>query len=78
MEIAEPSHILFGSDFPFSRHRTPAEDVKSAIAAFEAFGDWDASTRQAIEGKNALGLFPRLAKRLNAVRTPSAAPRPAP
>jgi predicted TIM-barrel fold metal-dependent hydrolase len=78
MEIAEPSHILFGSDFPFSRHRTPVEDVESAIAAFEAFGDWNASTRQGIESKNALGLFPRLAKRLNAVRTPSAGPRPAP
>lgn len=77
MEIAEPSHILFGSDFPFSRHRTPVEDVESAIAAFEAFGDWNASTRQGIESKNALGLFPRLAKRLNAVRTPSARPRPA-
>ena len=65
LEIAEPSHILFGSDFPFSRHRTPAKDVESSIAAFEAFGDWDAATRQGIESKNALRLFPRLAKRLD-------------
>jgi 6-methylsalicylate decarboxylase len=65
MEIAEPSHILFGSDFPFSRHITPANDVKSSIAGFEAFGDWDASTRHGIESRNALGLFPRLAKCLN-------------
>ena len=63
MEIAEPSHILFGSDFPFSRHLTPAKDVESAIAAFEAFGNWDAPTRQGIESGNALTLFPRLAKR---------------
>lgn len=66
LEIAVPSHILFGSDFPFSRHRTPAKDVESLIAAFEAFGDWDAATRQGVERKNALRLFPKLAKRLEA------------
>ncbi|MFY9838954.1 MAG: amidohydrolase family protein, partial [Xanthobacteraceae bacterium] len=65
LEITEPSHILFGSDFPFSRHLTPAKDVESSIAAFEALLNLNASTRQAIESKNALGLFPRLAKRLN-------------
>jgi predicted TIM-barrel fold metal-dependent hydrolase len=64
MEITEPSHILFGSDFPFSRHRTPVKDVESMITAFEAFGDWDAPTRRGIESENALKLFPRLAKRL--------------
>jgi predicted TIM-barrel fold metal-dependent hydrolase len=63
MEIAEPSHILFGSDFPFSRHLTPAKDVESEIAAFEMFGNWDGPTRQGIESGNALTLFPRLAKR---------------
>ena len=63
MEIAEPSHILFGSDFPFSRHLTPAKDVESEIAAFEVFGNWDGPTRQGIESGNALTLFPRLAKR---------------
>lgn len=65
MEIAEPSHILFGSDFPFSQHRTPVRDVESTIAAFETFGDWDASTRRAIESDNALDLFPRFAKSLS-------------
>jgi predicted TIM-barrel fold metal-dependent hydrolase len=70
LEIAEPSHILFGSDFPFSRHLTPVKDVESSIAAFEAFADWDASTRRGIESRNALSLFPRLAKRLNLARAP--------
>ena len=65
LEIAEPSHILFGSDFPFSRHVTPVKDVESTIAGFEAFGDWDVATRQGIESRNALGLFPRLAKCLD-------------
>jgi 6-methylsalicylate decarboxylase len=64
MEIAEPSRILFGSDFPFSRHRTPVKDVETMITAFEAFDGWDASTRRGIESGNALKLFPRLAKRL--------------
>ena len=64
MEITEPSHILFGSDFPFSRHRTPVKDVESMITALEAFSDWDVSTRRAIESENARKLFPRLAKRL--------------
>jgi 6-methylsalicylate decarboxylase len=61
MEIADPSRILFGSDFPFSRHRNPAQDVRDAIAGFEAFDGWDAATRRRIERDNALALFPRLA-----------------
>lgn len=66
MEIAEPSRVVFGSDFPFSRHRNPVQDVKSVIAAFEGFDGWDAPTRRAIESENALKLFPRLAKQLGA------------
>ncbi len=65
METTEPSHIVFGSDFPFSRHRTPVKDVESMIAGFENFDGWNAATRRAIESENALGLFPRLAKRLS-------------
>lgn len=62
MELADPSRLLFGSDFPFSRHRTPASDVKGLIGAFEAFDGWSATERQDIEVNNALKLFPRLAK----------------
>jgi 6-methylsalicylate decarboxylase len=62
MEIADSSRIMFGSDFPFSRHRTPAADVKSLIGAFDAFDGWDAGTRRRIESENALRLFPRLAR----------------
>lgn len=65
MDVAAPSRILFGSDFPFSRHRTPVKDVEATIAAFEAFGGWNASTRRAIESDNALALFPRFAKSLS-------------
>jgi len=62
MDIAEPSHILFGSDFPFSRHTNPAQDVRDTIAGFSAFDGWDEATRRAISHDNALALFPRLAQ----------------
>ena len=61
MEIADPSRILFGSDYPFSRHRTPAQDLRDAVAAFSGFDGWDAATRRGIARENALKLFPRLA-----------------
>lgn len=62
MEIADPSRVLFGSDFPFSRHRNPRQDVRDTIAGFEAFDGWDDATRRSIEHDNALRLFPRLAR----------------
>jgi 6-methylsalicylate decarboxylase len=66
MEITDPSRILFGSDFPFSRHRNPRQDVESLIAAFEAFDGWSAAERRGIESENAMKLFPRLAKQIGA------------
>jgi predicted TIM-barrel fold metal-dependent hydrolase len=62
MEVADPTRITFGSDFPFSRHQNPAQDVKNLIAGFNAFDGWDAQTRRGIESVNALTLFPRLAE----------------
>ena len=62
MEVAEPSRILFGSDYPFSRHRDPVQDLKATIAGFDAFDGWDDRTRRGIEHDNALALFPRLAQ----------------
>lgn len=66
MATVDPSHLLFGSDFPFSRHRDPAQDVRDAIAGFEAFEGWDAATRRGIEHDNALKLLPRLARAIAA------------
>ena len=62
METVDTSHILFGSDFPFSRHKDPAQDVRDVIANFEAFAGWSASARRDIEFDNAARLFPRLAR----------------
>jgi predicted TIM-barrel fold metal-dependent hydrolase len=62
-ETTDTSHILFGSDFPFSRHKDPAQDVRDTIASFEAFGGWSISARRNIEFDNAANLFPRLAQK---------------
>jgi 6-methylsalicylate decarboxylase len=63
-ETTDTSHILFGSDFPFSRHRNPVQDVKETIAGFDAFDGWDASGRRDIEYNNSARLFPRLARNI--------------
>jgi len=61
MATTDTSHILFGSDFPFSRHKNPAQDVHDMIRGFEAFDGWDAETRRDIRYRNSAKLFPRLA-----------------
>jgi predicted TIM-barrel fold metal-dependent hydrolase len=62
MDTTDTSHILFGSDFPFSRHRNPVQDVKDMMAGFNTFDGLDASARRDIEYNNAANLFPRLAQ----------------
>jgi predicted TIM-barrel fold metal-dependent hydrolase len=62
MATTDTAHILFGSDFPFSRHKNPAQDVRDMITGLDAFSDWDADARRAIEFGNAARLFPRLAR----------------
>ncbi|MPZ56233.1 MAG: amidohydrolase family protein [Rhizobiales bacterium] len=57
MEIADPSRILFGTDFPFARN---AGVIEQSIAAVEAFEGFDATVRRKVERDNALALFPRL------------------
>jgi predicted TIM-barrel fold metal-dependent hydrolase len=64
MELADPTHVLFGSDFPFSRHKNPVQDVKSLVGSFEAFDGWSPPIRRGIERENALALFPRFAQSL--------------
>jgi predicted TIM-barrel fold metal-dependent hydrolase len=64
LETTDTSHILFGSDFPFSRHRDPAQDVRDVVAGFEAFDGWDEAARRDIGYHNAATLFPRLANRI--------------
>src|SRR4029079_8752011 len=68
METTDTSHILFGSDFPFSRHKTPAQDVRDMLKGFDGFDGWDASARRDIEYDNAAKLFPRLGRAIERVR----------
>jgi 6-methylsalicylate decarboxylase len=60
MEIADPSRVMFGSDYPFSRHVNPVWDAEDTVRGFAAYDGWDAATRRAIAYDNALALFPRL------------------
>jgi predicted TIM-barrel fold metal-dependent hydrolase len=59
LEIADPSRILFGTDYPFARH---AEKVmKDTIAALQGFDGFDDGLRRRIGRDNARALFPRFA-----------------
>jgi 6-methylsalicylate decarboxylase len=56
-EIAEPTQIVFGSDWPYC----PTEMCGDMIAALADDAMIDAKQRAAIERNNALALFPRFA-----------------
>jgi hypothetical protein len=65
-ELVDPSHILFGSDYPFA----PARAVGMEVKALENLRIFDAETLSGIDRGHALALFPRLAA------LPSAPPEP--
>lgn len=56
MELVEPSHILFGSDFPFLPGPTVTEEVQD----HSKLGLFDQTTLRMVEEKNAFALFLRL------------------
>ena len=57
LEIADPSRILFGTDYPFARN---AEKVmKDTIGALARFDGFDAALRRKIALDNARAPFPR-------------------
>jgi len=55
-ELVDPSHILFGSDYPFA----PEPLVRAEVQGLGNYAGFDDKTRQAIEHDHALALFPRL------------------
>jgi 6-methylsalicylate decarboxylase len=55
-ELVDPSHILFGSDFPY----LPEPLIKTSIQGLNDYAGFDSATRRAIECDNSLALFPRL------------------
>jgi predicted TIM-barrel fold metal-dependent hydrolase len=58
LEVADPSRILFGTDFPFARN---IGVIEQSIAAVDEFDGFDAALRHKVMRDNALALFPRLA-----------------
>lgn len=55
-ELVEPSHILFGSDFPFA----PAPITMVSVQTLEKSPIWGEDVKRQIDRGNALALFPRL------------------
>ncbi len=58
-ELADPSHILFGSDYPFAPE--PDSWMGQTAECVEKHGGFDQGELLAVERENALRLFPRLA-----------------
>ncbi len=56
-ELADPTHILWGSDMPF----VSGARLRPEVDEWEAYDGLDAAGRAAVERDNALRLFPRLA-----------------
>ena len=57
-EVADPTHILWGSDLPF----VYGERLQEEIHHWEAYDGFDATVRRNVEQMNALRLFPRFAQ----------------
>jgi predicted TIM-barrel fold metal-dependent hydrolase len=57
-ELADPSHILWGSDLPFVYGARLREEVEH----WEHYDGFDAAARAAVEHYNAAKLFPRFAR----------------
>jgi predicted TIM-barrel fold metal-dependent hydrolase len=58
-EVAEPDHIVFGSDYPFALTREKV--VYDTIAGVRGYDGYDADQLRKVERDNALALSPRLA-----------------
>ena len=56
-ELADPTHVLWGSDLPFVYGARLQEEVDH----WEHYDGFDAVGRMDVEQRNALRLFPRLA-----------------
>jgi predicted TIM-barrel fold metal-dependent hydrolase len=56
-ELADPTHILWGSDLPF----VYGERLQQEVDHWEVYDGFSAAERMAVEEFNALKLFPRFA-----------------
>jgi predicted TIM-barrel fold metal-dependent hydrolase len=63
LDVADPSRILFGTDYPFARSaERVVTDTLSAVRAFDGFDD---ALRDKVLCGNARALFPRFAQAVN-------------
>jgi predicted TIM-barrel fold metal-dependent hydrolase len=60
-EVADVSHIVWGTDMPFIHGKRLLEEIQH----WEAYGGFNGQEREAIEHGNALRLLPRLAGRVS-------------
>ena len=58
LALADPSHVLFGTDYPFM----PEPTIGATIAGINNHEGLDMEQRMAVEKNNALDLFPRFRK----------------
>jgi predicted TIM-barrel fold metal-dependent hydrolase len=63
-ELVDPSHVLYGSDYPY----LPEPLIHEMNGGLEAYREFTPGTRAAIERENALALFPRLRMAQEALR----------
>jgi predicted TIM-barrel fold metal-dependent hydrolase len=56
-ELADPTHLLWGSDLPF----VYGERLQEEVDHWEAYDGFNADERMAVEQENAVRLFPRFA-----------------
>jgi predicted TIM-barrel fold metal-dependent hydrolase len=59
--LADIGHVLFGTDYPFA----PESMVASTADGISRFKGFDTAGKRAVEGENALALFPRLRTKRN-------------
>lgn len=70
LDAADPGHLLYGTDWS----GVPASVVKRNTRALDEAAVVNDTTRRAINRDNALGLLPRLARRLGATPSPVTVP----
>lgn len=60
-ELADPTHILWGSDLPF----VYGERLQEEVDHWQAYDGFDATARRNVEQMNALVLFPRFESKID-------------
>jgi len=60
LDVADPSHILFGTDYPSARNVEKV--MRDTVAAVRTFDGFDDKLRRKVMASNAQGILPRFAQ----------------